>query len=52
MAEIEVTIFDVRHGVATAMGSCDSFFDYVHLAELDGEWKIVNVLWQQWPEHE
>jgi hypothetical protein len=21
--------------------------DYVHLDELDGEWKVVNVLWER-----
>ena len=48
-AQIKVEVFEVGHGVATAKGSCSTFYDYLHLAKLDGEWKIVNVLWQTYP---
>ena len=51
-AQIKVKVFDVSHGVATAVGSCSTFFDYMHLAKIDGKWWIVNVLWQVYPREE
>lgn len=42
---IEVEIFDVREGLASAKVVSSQFYDYLHLAEIDGEWKILNVLW-------
>ena len=41
----DVVILDLEGDNASVKTYADTFFDYVHLARLDGEWKIVNVLW-------
>jgi hypothetical protein len=45
-AGIEVAIFDVYGDMAMVRGKSVRFMDYVQLARLDGQWKVVNVLWQ------
>ncbi len=45
-AGIEVTILDVWGDMAMVRGKSVHFMDYVQLARLDGQWKVVNVLWQ------
>jgi len=32
--------------VATAKTVSTQYIDYLHLARIDGQWKIVNVLWR------
>lgn len=44
--DIEVTILDVLPNSASVKIYSVSFIDYIHLAKLNGEWKIVNVLWE------
>jgi len=46
---IQVTILDVLPNSATVKIYSVSFIDYIHMAKLDGEWKIVNVLWEPHP---
>ncbi len=46
----EVTIFDIYGDVATAKVVMSDWTDYLHLAKWNGEWKIVNVLWELTPE--
>jgi len=41
----EVVILDLFKDIATAKIISADFVDYLHLANLNGEWKIVNVLW-------
>ena len=45
--KITVNVYDVDAGVATAKISTNKlpFIDYAQLAKIDGEWKVVNVLW-------
>jgi hypothetical protein len=43
---IKVDILDVYRGIATVRTECADYVDYLHLAKSDGQWKIVNVLWQ------
>jgi hypothetical protein len=43
---IEVTILDVFRDMAMVRGRSAHFMDYVQLAKVDGQWKIVNVLWE------
>jgi hypothetical protein len=43
---IKVEILDVYRGIATVRTECADYVDYLHLAKSDGQWKIVNVLWQ------
>jgi hypothetical protein len=42
----KVTIYEVLDQTACAKLEAWWGIDYVHLAKFDGEWKIVNVLWQ------
>ena len=44
-AETEVTVLDIFEGIATVKIVSRDFVDYAHLAEWNGEWVIVNVLW-------
>jgi hypothetical protein len=46
----EVTIFEIYGDVATAKVVMSNWTDYLHLAKWQGEWKIVNVLWELTPE--
>jgi len=45
--KVDVLIYDISHGIATAKVAQNKmkFFDYIQLGKVDGEWKIVNVLW-------
>lgn len=45
--KVEVILFDISHGIATvkAVQNKFAFFDYLHLAKMNGEWKIINILW-------
>ena len=45
----KVTVFDVLDKTASAKVEAIWGIDYLHLAKQDGEWKIVNVLWQSYP---
>lgn len=45
----EVVVFDVLDKTASAKLVASWGVDYMHLAKYDGEWKIVNVLWQAPP---
>ena len=42
---VEVTVFDVGNDLAAARAVGALWYDYLQLAKIDGEWKIVNVLW-------
>lgn len=42
---IEVTVLDI-HGTSACVKIVNpKFYDYLQLAKIDGQWKIVNVLW-------
>ncbi len=45
--KVEVEILDIDTNIASIKVSSNqySFFDYMHLAKTNGEWRIVNVLW-------
>lgn len=45
----EVWILDIFEGVASVRVDATQWIDYLHLAKWNGEWKIVNVLWQMRP---
>jgi hypothetical protein len=45
-AQITVQILDVSKDIATVKTTCKDFTDYLHLARVEGQWKIVNVLWE------
>jgi hypothetical protein len=42
----EVKFLDVSDRTASVKLIADEWIDYIHLAKLNGSWKIVNVLWQ------
>lgn len=43
-----VTIFDIGNNIAAAKIETNKlkFFDYVQLGRMNGEWRIINVLWE------
>lgn len=43
-----ITIFDIFGKVATVKVVTNKykFIDYLHLGRIDGEWRIINVLWE------
>jgi ketosteroid isomerase-like protein len=46
----DVTILDIAWGRAASVKIVASdWVDYLHLARVDGAWKIINVLWEQTP---
>jgi hypothetical protein len=42
---VEVTVFDIGPDLAAARAVGALWYDYLQLAKIDGQWKIVNVLW-------
>lgn len=44
-SKAEVTILDMTETTASIKLVTPGWFDYMHLAKMNGEWKIVNVLW-------
>lgn len=42
---IEVTVYHVGNDLATARVTSARYIDHLQLAKIDGQWKIVNVLW-------
>ena len=42
----EVTILDAVRNVASVRVDAHAWIDYMQIARVDGEWKIVNVLWE------
>jgi Putative lumazine-binding len=49
--EANIQIFDITGIDATAKCTTNkfTFFDYIHLTKWNGEWKIINVLWNMLP---
>ena len=45
--KVDVTIYDIANGIASVKGVTNKFefIDYIQLGNIDGEWKIVNILW-------
>jgi hypothetical protein len=48
----KVEILDLYGGMASVRVTSARYVDYMHLARWNGEWKIVNVLWDFRPEPE
>ena len=46
----DVEILDVYGDVASVKVTAAEWIDYMHVAKVDGEWKIINVLWDLTPE--
>jgi hypothetical protein len=45
----DVTLLDVFEGAASVKIVAAQWVDYLHLAKEDGDWQIVNVLWEMKP---
>jgi hypothetical protein len=45
----DFTILDIYHGAAVAKIVASDWVDYLELAKWNGQWKIVNVLWELTP---
>ncbi len=43
--DIEVEIYDISKGIAAVKVSSALYIDHLQLAKVNGEWKIINVLW-------
>lgn len=41
-----VVLLDVYDNIATVKLISDNWVEYLHLAKIDGHWKIANLLWQ------
>lgn len=46
----DVSILDIFGSAASARVDAGLWIDYLHLVKWNGEWKIVNVLWELRPE--
>ncbi len=47
----DVTILDVYGNTACVKLVMNGWIDYLHVARINGQWKIVNVLWELKPEN-
>jgi hypothetical protein len=45
----DVVILDIFGNAASVRATMSGWVDYMHLARWNGEWKIVNVLWELKP---
>jgi len=43
---IKITIFDVMKDIAIVEVTSSEYVDYLQLGNVNGQWKIINVLWQ------
>lgn len=45
--EVTVQLLDLDGSIASVKASTNQydFYDYMHLAKINGEWRIINVLW-------
>jgi hypothetical protein len=48
----EVTILDIYGNTASVKIVAADWIDYLHIVKWDGEWKIINVLWELIPRNE
>jgi hypothetical protein len=44
-----VRILDIYGGAASARVRAATWVDYMHLAKFNGQWRIINVLWENDP---
>jgi hypothetical protein len=48
--KISVTVLDVMEEIAMVKVLSAMYYDYLQVAKVDGEWKIINVLWVMNPD--
>ena len=42
----DITILDIYRNTATVKAETANWIDYLHMARIQGEWRIVNILWE------
>jgi len=47
---MDVQVLDIYENVASVRVTANDWIDYLHIGKVDGEWKIINVLWELTPE--
>jgi hypothetical protein len=45
----EVTVLDQLDGIASVRARMSDWVDYMHMVKVEGEWKIINILWELTP---
>lgn len=50
LAKIECDVLDEYGDMACVKSVSPDFIDYIQLAKWEGQWKIINVLWEFTPE--
>ena len=45
----EVKILDIYEGVASVRVNASGWIDYMHMVRWNGQWKIINVVWENEP---
>jgi hypothetical protein len=48
----DVTILDTFGDIASVRVDAGTWVDYLHVGKVNGEWKIINVLWAWRPGHD
>jgi hypothetical protein len=43
--KVEVVVLDIYKDTASAKSVAPDYVDYLHLVKIEGEWKVLNVLW-------
>ena len=41
----DIALLDVSKTIASVKVVSEKYIDYLHLAKVDGQWRIVNVVW-------
>lgn len=44
---IKITILDIYGTIASIKAESNGFYDYLHLAKINGNWVILNALWDK-----
>ncbi len=47
--QADIAILDVYGNAATVRAEARDFVDFLHIGKVNGEWKIINVLWVMKP---
>jgi len=47
---MDVKVLDIYENAASVRITAGEWIDYLHVGKVDGEWKIINVLWEMTPE--
>jgi len=45
--DIKITVFEIFNDIATVKAASMLCTEYLHIVKYNGEWKVLNVLWQR-----